>query len=418
MKLRCNSSTFNPVDFISKDSPTALELCNSLSNALVVRTGEEKEPHFNDCAQEGIAGLTALIVYYGRPGKRSLQEVDQIVTSREKLDTAMKLMCGPDDTDCLPWGGMLARAGGRMQLWQGDERGSVLSTMARHLQFLRTPAIAANTAATNFDPSKLVRGKMAVFIVPSLQFGQTLIPWVRMVIDGLLKAVIRCGLQEKRKTHWIIDEAASLGPMDALRDVLDKGAGYGMRCQFYYQSAGQLNRCWPKGEAASFLAQTARVYFGVNDLETATQISNSIGKATIVVESGNWNRGGSRSASQGHGYNESRGTSWNETRSWSQSPREIFKPEEITTLPPRTAISFPGGGMAPVVTTLLRWFEEPWLTKKRGWLSRQWAAAIILFRSVVFAILMICVAGLVTEIAFGKKVFDQFVQSQTKGGKR
>jgi type IV secretion system protein VirD4 len=422
-KLRFKTATYNPLDFISKESPTAIDDCLSLANALVVRPpgGDQKDRHWDDSAEGGIAGLAALTVYYGRPGTKSLQDVDQIVNSKERLDMAMKLMSEPDDRGEYPWGGMLARLGGRMQLWQSDEKGSVLSTMARHLQFLRTPTIAANTRSTSFDPSRLVWGKMAVFIVPSLQQGQTLIPWVRMIIDGMLKAVMRCGLQERRKTHFIIDEAASLGPMDALRDALNKGAGYGMRCQFYYQDAGALNRNWPNGEAQSLLAQTGQIYFSVNDFDTASLISNRIGDVTIMVESGGWSRGGSRSRSQGRDYTETGGTSWNESSNWNQMARRILKPEEIMALSPRTAITFPGGGMPPVMTTLIRWFEEPWLLKRRGWLRRQWEAFGVLVGSLLFLIIMILTAYCLSEAAKDWGSFERMnrmIQSMQKGGVR
>jgi type IV secretion system protein VirD4 len=223
-KLPYKSATFNPLDFIGQNE-TAIDDCNSLANALVVREPEQKDRHFDDSAEGGICGLTALTAYYGKENTRSLQDVDKVLNSPGVFEAALKLMCEPDDTGQYPWGGMLARLGGRMQHWHGDEKASVLSTMSRHLSFLRTPAIAANTQTTSFDPERLVRGKMAVFIVPSLQYGQALIPWVRMIIDGMLKAVMRCGLQEERRTHVIIDEAAVLGPMDALRNALNIGAG-------------------------------------------------------------------------------------------------------------------------------------------------------------------------------------------------
>ena len=45
----------------------------------------------------------------------------------------------------------------------------------------------------------------------------------------------------------LIDEAAALGHLESLDDAIDKYRGYGVRCQFYYQSLGQLKKCWPDG---------------------------------------------------------------------------------------------------------------------------------------------------------------------------
>ena len=61
--------------------------------------------------------------------------------------------------------------------------------------------------------------------------------------------------------------------------------------------------------------------------------------------------------------------------------RKLLKPEEVMTLPPRIAITFPGGGMPAVVTKLIRYYEEPQLMKGRGWFRRQWKALGVLIRS-------------------------------------
>jgi type IV secretion system protein VirD4 len=45
------SDTFNPLDFIDASSPDFLSKCRDLANQLVVRTGEEREPHWNDATE-------------------------------------------------------------------------------------------------------------------------------------------------------------------------------------------------------------------------------------------------------------------------------------------------------------------------------------------------------------------------------
>src|ERR1019366_1638074 len=65
--------TFNPLDFIDKVSPTAIDDCRDLAEALVVRTGKETEPHWVDSAEVWIAAMVAVVVQYGEPNDRSLQ---------------------------------------------------------------------------------------------------------------------------------------------------------------------------------------------------------------------------------------------------------------------------------------------------------------------------------------------------------
>jgi type IV secretion system protein VirD4 len=43
--------TFNPLDQIEAGNPLAIDDCRSLAEALVIRTGEEKDPHWSDSAE-------------------------------------------------------------------------------------------------------------------------------------------------------------------------------------------------------------------------------------------------------------------------------------------------------------------------------------------------------------------------------
>ena len=122
------------------------------------------------------------------------------------------------------------------------EKSSALSTVSRHLRFLDTPAIAASTRSSSFDPGMLLSGKMTAYLIlpPELIRSQSAL--LRMWIGSLLKAVVRGGLQSKGNVHFILDEAASLGHLEAIEDAVDKYRGYGVRLQFYYQSLGQLKK--------------------------------------------------------------------------------------------------------------------------------------------------------------------------------
>src|SRR6185437_12001049 len=158
-KLKRRTDTFNPLDFINKDSPQALDECRDLAETLVIRTGEEKDPHWNDSAEAVIAAAIATVVMYGQKdkGTRSLQAVRDILAHPQKLDIARKLM--------LEHGGMLARWGGQLEHLKGDELASVMSTCNRHLRFLDTPAIAESTGSSSFDPARLRKGKLTIYLV-------------------------------------------------------------------------------------------------------------------------------------------------------------------------------------------------------------------------------------------------------------
>jgi len=365
--------TFNTLSSIDKDSPLGIDDSRDQAAAAVVRTGQEKDPHWVDSAEAWIAALIALVVKYGEPNDRSLQTVRTLLSSPEKLEMAIKLMCASD-----AWDGMLARMGNQLTHYKEKELGSTMTTTNRFLRFLDTLAVAESTKTSSFDPADLLKGKMTIYLVLPPEHMRAQSPLLRLWIGALLRAVVRGGLQDHTKVHFVLDEAASLGHMEALDDAVDKYRGYGVRLQFYYQSLGQLRKCFPDGQEQTLLSNVSQVFFAVNDLPTAEYVSNRLGEETIEITSGGTSTGTSWSSSANG--QDSHGYSTNRSENWQQHGRKLLKPEEVMMLPERTAITFTPG-VPPVRTTLVRYYEESRFGQGPGPLERYMAAGKVLFGS-------------------------------------
>ncbi len=345
-----NPDCLNPIDFIRKDSPDVIDEIRDLAESLVIRTGQEREPHWNDSAETWIAAATAAVVEYGDSDDRSLQTVRDLLSAGPgKLDIMAKLLCESQACD-----GMLSRFGYQLTQFKDKELASTLTTTNRFLRHLDTLAVAASTRTSTFNPSDLLTGKMTVYLILPPEHARTQSPLLRTWISSLLRAVLRGGLHHQRRVHFLLDEAAALGHLDCLDDAVDKYRGYGVRLIFIYQSLGQLKKCFPEGQEQTLLSNVSQVFFGVNDLETAEYVSNRLGDETIVVNSGSVSRGTTRQ----HSYRDegSYSTSWNTTDSWQQVGRKLAKADEIMAMSQRAAITFTPG-MRPIATQLLRYYE-------------------------------------------------------------
>lgn len=198
--------------------------------------------------------------------------------------------------------------------------------------------------------------------------------------------------------QFVVDEAASLGKLEPISDMIAIGRGYGIRLILIYQSLGQLKKCFPEGEDQTLQGNVSSIFFGVNDNATAEYVSNRLGESTIVVSSGSTSTGRSSSWSFGGQPQHGGGDSDNATASWQQQVRKLVKPEEVMTLPPRTAITFMPG-MPPIRTTLLRYYEEKWLRRPPGWVGRSLAATFILAASATLCVLAFGFAAALTLAA-------------------
>jgi type IV secretion system protein VirD4 len=343
--------TFNTLQFIDKDSPTAIDECRDLAEALVIRTGQEKEPFWNDSAEVWIAAMVAAVIWFTEGEEKSLQTVRALLTDPDKIQGAIKKMCGESDA----WQGMLARLGYQLTHFKDKELGSTLTTTNRFLRFLDTIAISESTKQSSFNPADLLTGKMTVYLILPPEHMRAQSALLRLWIGSLLRAVVKGGLQERTKVHFVLDEAAALGHMDALDDAVDKFRGYGVRLQLYYQSLGQLKKCWPDGQDQTVLSNTSQVFFGVNDIQTAEYISGRLGEETIIVESGGTSYGKTQQAGQ-YG-STSASYSENTSHNWQQHGRKLLKPDEVAGLDPRVAITFTPG-CPPIWTRLVRYYQK------------------------------------------------------------
>jgi type IV secretion system protein VirD4 len=371
--------TLNIVEFIKKDSPVAIDEARDAAEAMVIRTGQEKDPHWVDSAEAWISALIALVVYYGEPNDRSLQTVRTLLSSPDKLEMAIKLMCASDAFE-----GMLARMGNQLTHFKDKELSSTMTTTNRFLRFLDTLAVAESTKTSSFDPADLLKGKMTIYLVLPPEHMRAQSPLLRLWIGSLLRAVVRGGLQEHTKVHFVLDEAASLGHMEALDDAVDKYRGYGVRLQFYYQSLGQLRKCFPDGQEQTLLSNVSQVFFGINDLPTAEYVSNRLGEETIVVRSGGTSTGKSQQTTK---ESMSYGSSTNANDNWAQQGRKLLKPEEVLTLSDRIAITFTPG-VPPIWTTRIRYFEERNLGRQPGRWERFKEMANVVSGSLILLLLM------------------------------
>jgi type IV secretion system protein VirD4 len=185
--------TLNPLDYIDHSSTRAVDECNSVANALVVRTGQEKEPHWNDKAEAFLSATIAASVFYGQrdKGTRSLLKVADMLSNPTELQLVIKLMKESPEV----WGGSLARMGGQLSHSSGEELSSTLSTVSRFIRFLNTPAVAESVHTSSFDPSQLRRGKLTCYLILPTEFLSSHAAVMRLWLVSLMGSVVRGGLQ-------------------------------------------------------------------------------------------------------------------------------------------------------------------------------------------------------------------------------
>ena len=351
-------ASFNVLDGIDPESEDSFEQVAAVTEALVPKDPNDKEPHWIERAQVLTKGVIHAVIHFCPPDRRSLQDVAEIMSSKELLARAIQGLKSSTGHD-----GLLARMGHEMGVSSEKELDGILSTANRSLAFLSAPAVVASTKGpSGFDPNELGGTRpVTVYLVLPMHLLRSQGPLMRLWLTGLLRGVVARGAGRSRPVNFVCDEIAQLGPLEVLSDMLTIGRGYSIKLMTIWQSMAQLKKVFPAGQEGVLLSNTTQVFFGIQDNETARYVSERMGEGTIVVSSGGTNS--SRTAQRGKDGDITSSRSAGSNDNWSQMARRLAKPEELMAADPRRAFTL-APGCYPIATWLVRYYEREFKTRR------------------------------------------------------
>jgi type IV secretion system protein VirD4 len=130
----------------------------------------------------------------------------------------------------------------------------------------------------SYRMDELADGNLVVFCqVPQEALEHK--PAVARVLVGChLDAVFAARGRVNGRVYFAIDEAVLVGRDPALKIVRDFGRKSKITLQMFYQSEGQIDEVWtPAGKRAWFDGLSWRTYAGIQNLETARDLSATMG---------------------------------------------------------------------------------------------------------------------------------------------
>jgi type IV secretion system protein VirD4 len=191
-------------------------------------------------------------------------------------------------------------------------------------EWLSDNAFAGLVSGTSFRSADITRGVTTIFVALPLKALQATPAAARTIIGALLNAAYEADGNVRGRVLFLIDEAARLGHMPILETARDAGRKYGITLHLLYQSEGQLVEQWGEaGRHAWHEAVTWRGYAAVKDIETARELSATIGDYGVLGWSEAENTGSHGKPMEAR--SRTRGT----TLSYQESGRALIRPEEI-----------------------------------------------------------------------------------------
>ncbi|HEV3436522.1 MAG TPA: type IV secretory system conjugative DNA transfer family protein [Gemmata sp.] len=351
-----SKDTFNPLDTIHKESPTLIDSARAMAEALVVRSGSEPDPHWNDRAVQVICAVLILVLMRFEGEDRSLNSVQEIASDPKMLAAAADKL---REMHSIP-----ARLGNQlMTLFDPEQDGTlskegagVLSTVARHLSFLDSELVARSVASSTFDPALLLKPGTTLFLTIPPDQLEAQKGLLRCWISTLVRMIGTAGNEKNCEVLFLLDEAEALHGLSAVEESLVRGRSAGVRMLLAYQSDSQVRTAFKDKPTLLYDNCSTQIYLGASSIETAERISKSLGEWTQVLEgygvnnSRSWNEGGS-GPSQGQQLNQ--GSSFN----YSVNGRALLQPSEILKLSDNHLIAFLRG-MPPILARRIKWYQD------------------------------------------------------------
>lgn len=339
---------FNLLDRLDTSDPECVGESAVLADCLVI-PDPKGQAHFDESARTLLQGLMLHVAGLDE-GRRNLPEVRRILTAGEEVLFETLAEMAADEKAAF---GLPARAANTIMGMPDRERGSVISTAQKSTAFMDDPRIAAAVSRSDFNLANMKAELMTVYMVlPANKIGPNA-RFVRAFIGSVIAAITSSTTQPMHRVAFLLDEFGQLGYMKQIEDAVSLMRGYGLAFWVFIQDLSQLKGVYPKWQ--TFLANSAKSFFGTDDYDTAKYISDSLGKATIEFETENTGRNSGAGVSGGGG-SLNRGKSSGSSQQF--AGRELLTPDEVMRLGPEKPIVLVKGEY-PYLLDRLNYLADP-----------------------------------------------------------
>jgi type IV secretion system protein VirD4 len=304
-----HSERFNPLDMVRHGSPQAADDAEALARLMVVP--DARESHWDDKAISLIKGLI-LHILEAEPGpSRTLGTVRRLTSGQRETFIANltdMVAQSPSAAAREILGGVLTSAVDSSGDFS-EEFQSILSNVQKATEPWSATAPAGKlSSSSTFQLSDLVEGTGTLFLCVDEDLLEVYSRWLRVMVGCTLKTLTRAKANKpKRKVVLMLDEVAVLGRLD----VLEKQSGL-LRAYctpvLIWQNLPQVAKIYGENASAFLANASARLFFGVNDNETATYVATMLGhtpaesaSSSVSLNATGWDtRGRSHSYSEGN----------------------------------------------------------------------------------------------------------------------
>ena len=334
---------FNPFDFVPEDSLERDRMINSFSSSFVINEGGYSN-HFDENAKILIRGYIDYLM--SRPkAERTLPALFQLMS--ESFDEANATF-----EEMAQCNGRAGAAANQISRVGSDERGSILSTSYRQIDWIGDRNIQHTLSDSNFDLADFIRGNMDLFVILPVDQTKEHSRLFRMTMSLLMNLIVTTPPSQlpPKKMLFLLEELAQLGACPDVEQCIEVMRARGVVVWSVFQSLKQI-KLFSKPDL--FLSVPIKQVFTNDDVETMQWIQSLGGKKTVITKSLSTNKGDSMKKMAFLDGQQSEG----ESASVQETGVDLIQLNEIRELPIDEQFVFIAGGK-PIRCKKARYFEH------------------------------------------------------------
>jgi type IV secretion system protein VirD4 len=264
----------NPLDIF--DLPGALLDCDAEMLGALLSVGHQfsRDPFWSDSATGIVSGLIAHVGSTAKAEERTLNRLRGLLYA-DDLDYSLAVLL---DTKAVVNPMARDEIVAYLSHPAKETRPSVRSTASTYIKALGSSGVAESLGQSTFSLRDVVDGKpLTVYVVIPPEKLDSHRALLRLWVGTLLTAVTSRKVTPRQRTLFLLDEAAQLGTLPALRQAITLLRGYGLQVWSFWQDLSQLRQLYPQDWQTMINNSGVLQVFGLNNHLMAKEWAEVLG---------------------------------------------------------------------------------------------------------------------------------------------
>lgn len=316
----------NPFDYLHVDDDDFIDNARALASSLIVRDDPSASFFYNEAEAFLFRLIVSVCVKYPiGSSERNISKVRTLLTLPPFEAGSLDEWIGTDVINDRKIPDHLKVIPKELKSWlvlnKKGKAAAFTNTYSFSLQatdFVSNQGVADSLKASNIDMMRLKTSPQTLYLIMDLKRltmnSAVYKPFIRFIVTtAMLGASVRVGIANKPKDRvlFLLDEIAQLGNLQYLPQMLSIYGGMGITVWTIWQDIAQIQKNYDKEWASIVNNCAVQQYFGVNDNDTAENVSKKAGKTTVYKKTKSITEGisGGESTSESDSSSTARGTS-------------------------------------------------------------------------------------------------------------